>query len=61
MRAPDRLDFLTRLWGLDFEGASSRRVADQPGDVAVWILSPSGLTKNKRATGRPGILPMQPR
>ena len=52
-RAPNRVDFLTRLWGVDFEGAWSRRVGGELGDVAVWILSRSDLIKNKRATGRP--------
>ena len=52
-RAPNRVDFLTRLRGVDFEGAWARRVGGELGDVAVWILSRSDLLKNKRATGRP--------
>lgn len=52
-RAPNRVDFLTRLWGVDFEDAWSRRVGGELGDVAVWILARSDLIKNKRATGRP--------
>lgn len=52
-RAPNRVDFLTRLRGVDFEGAWARRVGGELGDVAVWILSRGDLLKNKRATGRP--------
>lgn len=52
-RAPNRVDLLTRLWGVDFEDAWSRRVAGELGDIAVWILSRADLIRNKRATGRP--------
>ena len=52
-RAPNRVDLLTRLWGVDFDDAWSRRVGGKLGDVAVWILSRPDLIRNKRATGRP--------
>jgi len=52
-RAPNRADILTRLWGVDFDGAWSRRVGGELGDSAVWIRSRADLVNNKRATGRP--------
>ena len=52
-RAPNRVDLLTRLWGVDFDSAWSRRVGGKLGDIAVWILSRGDLIRNKKATGRP--------
>jgi len=52
-RAPNRVDLLTRLWGVDFDIAWSRRVGGELGNNAVWILSLADLIRNKKATGRP--------
>ena len=52
-RAPNRVDLLTRLWGVEFDAAWSRRVTGHLGDVPVWILARTDLIDNKRATARP--------
>ena len=52
-RAPNRVDMLTRLWGVDFEGAWTRRVNASIDHVPVAFLSRMDLIANKRATGRP--------
>jgi len=51
-RAPNRVDLLTRLYGVEFGAAWSRRVAARMGDVEVSMLSREDLIANKRATGR---------
>ncbi len=51
-RAPNRVDLLTRLYGVEFADVWSRRVAAQLDDAAVWIISRDDLIRNKRATGR---------
>lgn len=51
-RAPNRVDLLTRLYGVDFADAWAGRVAAQIDDSAVWIISKHDLIRNKRATGR---------
>jgi hypothetical protein len=51
-RAPNRVDLLTRLYGVEFAAAWSRRVAARMGDVEVSMLSREDLIANKRATGR---------
>jgi len=51
-RAPNRVDLLTRLYGVEFGDAWSRRVAARMGDVEVSMLSREDLIANKRATGR---------
>jgi predicted nucleotidyltransferase len=51
-RAPNRVDLLTRLYGVEFAEAWSRRVAAHLDDVEVWIISRHDLIRNKRATGR---------
>ena len=50
--APNRVDLLTGLYGVDFDGAWERRVEGRLGDVSVWIISREDLIANKRATGR---------
>lgn len=51
-RAPNRVDLLTRLYGVEFSDAWSRRVSAQLDDAAVWIIGRTDLIRNKRATGR---------
>ena len=51
-RAPNRVDLLTRLYGVEFADVWSRRIAAQLDDIAVWIISREDLIRNKRATGR---------
>lgn len=52
-RAPNRIDLLTRLWGVDFQDAWSRRVAGTLDEIPVSMLSREDLIRNKRATARP--------
>jgi hypothetical protein len=49
---PRRIDVLTTLSGLDFEGAWSRRVMHSVATLSVPFLSREDLIRNKRATGR---------
>lgn len=51
-RAPNRVDLLTKLYGVEFADAWSRRVAAQLGDAEVWMIARDDLIRNKRATGR---------
>ena len=51
-RAPNRIDLLTRLHGVDFSEAWARRVAAHLDDAPVWIISREDLIRNKRETGR---------
>lgn len=51
-RAPNRVDLLTRLYGVEFADAWSRRVAALLDDAAVWIIGREDLIRNKRETGR---------
>ena len=51
-RAPNRVDLLTRLYGVDFSDAWGRRVAARLDDAQVWIISREDLIKNTRETGR---------
>jgi len=52
-RAPNRVGLLTRLWGVEFEDAWSRRVPGTLDELPVSILSRADLISNKRATARP--------
>lgn len=51
-RAPNRVDLLTKLYGVDFAGAWSRRVSARIDDSQVWLISREDLIRNKRETGR---------
>ncbi len=51
-RVPNRVDLLTRLYGVEFAEAWERRVGARLGDVEVSMLSREDLIRNKRATGR---------
>ena len=50
---PRRLDILTSLSGLGFEGAWNNRVTHRVGPLEVPFLGRSDLIRNKRASGRP--------
>lgn len=52
-RAPNRVDLLTRLWGVEFSEAWRRRVPGQLDRIPVSMLSREDLIRNKRATARP--------
>ena len=51
-RAPNRVDLLTRRYGIEFEDAWRTRQAAELDGVQVWIISSEALIRNKRATGR---------
>jgi hypothetical protein len=51
-RAPNRVDLLTRLYGLEFDEAWRTRQAGELDGIPVWIISSEALIRNKRATGR---------
>jgi len=51
--APNRIDILTSLEGVDFEAAWSRRDRTQYGDCEIGILSRADLIENKRRVARP--------
>lgn len=50
---PVRVDVLTRIDGVEFEGAWSRRVLVRIGSLEVPVLGRGDLLQNKRAAGRP--------
>lgn len=51
-RIPNRVDLLTRLYGVEFADAWERRVAARLDGAPVWMISREDLIRNKRATGR---------
>ncbi len=51
-RVPNRVDLLTKRYGVEFAEAWGRRVGARLGDVEVSMLSREDLIRNKRATGR---------
>jgi predicted nucleotidyltransferase len=51
-RAPNRVDLLTRLYGVEFAAAWERRVAANLDSIGIWMISREDLIANKRATGR---------
>ena len=52
-RVPNRVDLLTRLYGVEFPDAWGRRVRAELDGTEVWMISREDLIRNKRATGRP--------
>ena len=50
---PVRIDIITTVDGLDFEGAWKNRIAAEYGGEKVYVLSKEDLITNKRASGRP--------
>ncbi len=51
--APNRVDIVTSITGVEFGPAWDRRVASTYGGVAIDLLSIDDLMTNKRAVGRP--------
>ncbi len=51
--APLRIDILTSITGVEFNGAWARRKEMELGGVRFGVLSREDLIRNKRATGRP--------
>lgn len=51
-RAPNRIDLLTRLYGVDTETAWKRRVKASLDGLDVAMIAREDLIANKRATGR---------
>ncbi|MEQ1892543.1 MAG: hypothetical protein ABL998_08390 [Planctomycetota bacterium] len=51
--APNRIDLLTELQGVDFGAAWERRATTTYGDCSIPVLSRADLIQNKRAVGRP--------
>jgi hypothetical protein len=51
--APERIDFLTSISGVDFDEAWANRTEDQINGIHVAVIGREQLIKNKRASGRP--------
>ena len=51
--APNRIDVLTQIEGVDFAAAWERRVAGTYGDCPIHVVSCEDLIVNKRTVGRP--------
>ena len=49
---PGRIDLLTRISGVDFEDAWSRRIKISLDDIDVFVISKTDLLTNKLAAGR---------
>lgn len=50
---PNRVDFLTKLTGVEFAESYPKRVVTRVGDLEVPVLDRASLIANKRALGRP--------
>lgn len=50
---PNRVDFLTKLTGVEFSDAYPKRASTRVGDLEVPVLDRESLMANKRALGRP--------
>jgi hypothetical protein len=50
---PSRIDILTGISGVDFEGAWSRRMEVAIGNLKIGTLSRADFITNKQASGRP--------
>jgi hypothetical protein len=51
--APNRIDLLTAIDGVDFDACWGQRLEHRYGDQPVWIIGKADLIRNKVATGRP--------
>lgn len=49
---PSRIDLLTRISGVEFDGAWKNKVSISINDLEIYVLSKADLLKNKLATGR---------
>ncbi|HTA29046.1 MAG TPA: DUF6036 family nucleotidyltransferase [Candidatus Cybelea sp.] len=52
-RAPNRIDILTSVTGVEFAEAWETRVETNLDGLPVWVISKDLLLRNKLATGRP--------
>jgi len=52
-RRPNRVDLLTRVYGITFDDAWSRKTFASLDGAPVWMISREDLIRAKRATGRP--------
>jgi hypothetical protein len=50
---PNRIDIVTSIDGVEFEGAWRNRAETEYGDQHIWVISRMDLIANKRASGRP--------
>jgi hypothetical protein len=50
---PSRIDILTGISGVDFDGAWSRRMEIPIGSLTIGTLGRADFVTNKRASGRP--------
>jgi hypothetical protein len=50
---PSRIDILTAISGVDFDGAWERRMDIPIGDLTVGTIGRADFIKNKKAAGRP--------
>ena len=51
--APNRIDLLTMIDGVEFEDAWSGRTETRIGSLRVPVIGRDALVRNKRASGRP--------
>jgi hypothetical protein len=51
--APNRIDIVMAIEGVEFDEAQKTRVAAEIGGLNVWVISKDLLIKNKLALGRP--------
>ena len=51
--APERIDILTSVSGVEFDAAWSQRVTRTLDGIEVPVIGRSALVQNKRASGRP--------
>lgn len=51
--APNRIDLLTSVKGVEFKRAWEQKVCSQYGDQKIWILDLESLILAKQAAGRP--------
>jgi hypothetical protein len=51
--APNRIDILTSITGVEFDEAWQHRERKQLNGISVSVIGRAQLLKNKRATGRP--------
>ena len=50
--APNRIDILTAISGVEFEEAWSDRIESRYADQPIWVIGRDHLRRNKRASGR---------
>ncbi len=50
--APNRIDILMGIEGVDFEEAYSRKVESRYGDIPIYLISKEDLIKSKEEAGR---------